>query len=326
MGRWLVCHDRSSVRSGLWVVLETPCVRMYTFIDQAYFSRPRPVNIGCVLNRSELTRVDSPLPVRGVGVKYVIRGLERYRMNGKHYVVESGNYLLVNAASTGGVTIDSAEPVIGLCAQLPFDLMTQAVSSYTDPEDLDIAEAEDYFTTDRFVTSLCNGRATHTGAWMGALAKHPLFSQRTEHGMHHEVFLTLAEALVRDHVGLFEHLRSINAVRSSTRREMHRRVELAVAFIHASYACAIGVRDMARAASMSEFHFHRVFRAIKGVPPHRYLNEVRMRRADELLRAGREPIMDVALRCGFADLATFSKAFKRAFGQAPSTVRGSRNF
>ncbi|MGV3636942.1 MAG: helix-turn-helix transcriptional regulator [Flavobacteriales bacterium] len=298
---------------------------MYTFIDQAYFSRPRSVNTGRVLNRSELTQVDSPLPVRGVGVKYVIRGLERYRMNGKHYVVESGNYLLVNAASTGGVAIDSTDPVIGLCAQLPFDLMMQAVSSYAKPEDLDVAEAEHYFTTDRFVTSLCNGRATHTGAWMGALAKHPLFSQRTEHAVDDEVFLTLADALVRDHVGLFEHLRSIQVVRSSTRREMHRRVELAIAFIHGSYASSISVRDMARAASMSEFHFHRVFRAIKGVPPHRYLNEVRMRRADELLRAGREPILDVALQCGFVDLATFSKAFKRSFGHAPSTVRGSRS-
>jgi AraC family transcriptional regulator len=299
---------------------------MYTFIDQAYFSGPRQVNTGCVLNRSELTRVDSPLPVRGVGVKYVIRGLERYRMNGKHYVVESGNYLLVNAASSGGVAIDSGEPVIGLCAQLPFELMTQAVSSYAKPEDLDGAEAEHYFTTDRLVTSLVNGRTTHTGAWMGALAKQPLFSQRVGHGMDHEVFLTLADALVRDHLSVLEQLRGIKVVRSSTRREMHRRVELAVAFIHASYACAITVRDMARAASMSEFHFHRVFRAIKGVPPHRYLNEVRMCRAEELVCAGREPIMDVALQCGFADLATFSKAFKRSFGQAPSTVRGSRSF
>lgn len=298
---------------------------MYTFIDQAYISGPRQVNTGCVLNRSELTRVDSPLPVRGVGVKYVIRGLERYRMNGKHYVVESGNYLLVNAASSGAVAIDSGEPVIGLCAQLPFDLMSQAVSSYAKPENMDGAEAEHYFTTDRMVTSLFSGRTTHTGAWMAALAEQPLFSQRIGHGMDQEVFLTLADALVRDHLGLLEQLRGIKVVRCSTRREMHRRVELAVAFIHGTYASPISVRDMARAASMSEFHFHRVFRAIKGVPPHRYLNEVRMCRAEELVRAGRESIMDVALQCGFADLATFSKAFKRCFGHAPSTVRGSRS-
>lgn len=296
---------------------------MYTFIDQSSLSSPRVMSSGCVLGRSELTRVDSPLPVRGVGVKYVLRGTERYRMNGKHYVVEPGHYLLVNAASTGSVTIESEAPVIGLCAQLPFDLMAEAVSSYSDPECMDGPQAERYFTTDELVTSLLNGQSTCTGRWMGARASDPLFGRRVGHHMDREVFLALAEALVRDHVGVVQQLRRIKAVRGSTRKEMHRRVELAVAFIHASYGQSLSVMDIAREASMSEFHFHRVFRAIKGVPPHQYLNEVRMQRAGHFLVEGREPIMEIAVLCGFSDLASFSKAYKKRFGRTPSTVRGS---
>lgn len=299
---------------------------MYTFLDQAALGRPREVHLGCVLGRSEVMQVESQLPVRGVGVKYVVRGTERYRMNGKHYVVESGHYLLVNAASTGSVTIDSKEPVVGLCAQLPYDLMVQAVSSYSHPDRLDPSNEEHYFTTDQLVTSLVNGKATNVGMCMGVLSSDPLFSQRAAHGMGSAVFLALAEALVRDHRVVVEQLRRINVVRSSTRKEMHRRVELAVAYIHGCYARPLSVAEIAREVSMSEFHFHRVFRAVKGMPPHQYLNEIRMERAGELLRYGHHPIMDIALMCGYADLASFSKAFKRRFGHAPSTVRGSRSF
>jgi AraC family transcriptional regulator len=298
---------------------------MYTFIDQASLTRTREVSSGCVLGRSELTCVDRPLPVRGVGVKYVLSGTERYRMNGKHYVVESGHYLLVNAASTGSVTIDSEVPVIGLCAQLPFELMAQAVSSYTDPECLDGSDVEGYFTTEDLVVSLCNGLGTHTGRLIGALAEDPLYQAREAHATELGLFIQLADSLVRDHVGVLAHLRRSNVVRTATRKEMFRRVERAVAYIHASCAGSIGVVDMAREASMSPFHFHRVFRMIKGVSPHRYLNEVRMQRAGHLLREGREPIMDVALLCGFSDAASFCKAFKKRFGHAPSTVRGSRS-
>jgi AraC-like DNA-binding protein len=36
-------------------------------------------------------------------------------------------------------------------------------------------------------------------------------------------------------------------------------------------------------------------------------------------------IFDTALRCGFADVPAFSKAFKQAFGQSPGTLQKSNS-
>ena len=50
----------------------------------------------------------------------------------------------------------------------------------------------------------------------------------------------------------------------------------------------------------------------------------RRRVAMALVKEGREPLGEIASRCGFADQAAFGKAFRRWFGAAPSAVRARR--
>jgi AraC-like DNA-binding protein len=52
------------------------------------------------------------------------------------------------------------------------------------------------------------------------------------------------------------------------------------------------------------------------------LNELRLRKAAELLVHARGRISDVAFDCGFNDLSYFNRCFRRRFGLTPSAVRG----
>ena len=97
-----------------------------------------------------------------------------------------------------------------------------------------------------------------------------------------------------------------------------RRVELGRALIHGRFHERLEVADMAGAAAMSDYHFFRAFRAVHDQSPHQYLLGLRLRHAQDLLRRGLYEVADVALMCGFADHPTFTKAFKRRFGLAPS--------
>jgi AraC-like DNA-binding protein len=68
---------------------------------------------------------------------------------------------------------------------------------------------------------------------------------------------------------------------------------------------------------LSPFHFSRVFRELAGVPPHRYLQRVRLARAAVLLREGMT-VTDAALASGFPSLSHFIRQFRRAYGASPS--------
>jgi AraC-like DNA-binding protein len=78
----------------------------------------------------------------------------------------------------------------------------------------------------------------------------------------------------------------------------------------------VSLEDLARYAGLSPFHLCRVFREAVGMPPHAYQTQVRVRRAQSLLRSGR-PIGEVATATGFYDQAHLTRHFKRIVGLTP---------
>lgn len=78
--------------------------------------------------------------------------------------------------------------------------------------------------------------------------------------------------------------------------------------------------SLASWARMSPFHFARVFHAMVGMPPHRFLREQRLRRALEMLRDG-EPVTTTCYAVGFGNLSHFIHSFRDRFGFLPSRAR-----
>ena len=83
----------------------------------------------------------------------------------------------------------------------------------------------------------------------------------------------------------------------------------------------ISLRDLAAAAQLSPFHFARAFKRSFGEPPHRYHMLQRMERARTLLRDPTRTVTEVGLMLGFSDTSSFTAAFRRAIGTAPSAYR-----
>jgi AraC family transcriptional regulator len=79
--------------------------------------------------------------------------------------------------------------------------------------------------------------------------------------------------------------------------------------------------DMAEAAVMSPYHFLRAFRAQIGITPYQFLLNRRLRNAALQLVETDEPVLAVALGCGFNDVSEFNRRFRRTFGQSPSGFR-----
>jgi len=83
----------------------------------------------------------------------------------------------------------------------------------------------------------------------------------------------------------------------------------------------IEIRDLAAIAGLSACHFARAFRESTGVPPHRYVTELRLATAAAQVRDTARSLTEIAYDVGFFDLSHFSRQFARAFGEAPSAYR-----
>jgi AraC-like DNA-binding protein len=91
-------------------------------------------------------------------------------------------------------------------------------------------------------------------------------------------------------------------------------------YIDEHYASDLDVGKMAREASLSKFHFIRLFRLVYGRTPHQYLIEVRVQKARQLLASGR-PVMEACHEVGFTSLSSFTGLFKRMTGSSPAVFR-----
>lgn len=81
------------------------------------------------------------------------------------------------------------------------------------------------------------------------------------------------------------------------------------------------VAELAAHCHTSRSVFADRFQATLGVPPLRYVTELRMRLASQWLTLERLPIEEVAYRLGYTSQAAFSRAYKRITGQPPGASR-----
>jgi len=82
--------------------------------------------------------------------------------------------------------------------------------------------------------------------------------------------------------------------------------------------------QVARECQLSLSHFVRAFKQTVGQPPYRWLVEQRVRVAKELLMQSALPMAEIATKCGFADQASFIRAFKRTSEMTPGEWRRTR--
>ena len=95
------------------------------------------------------------------------------------------------------------------------------------------------------------------------------------------------------------------------------RIAAALQAIHARYAQALDVEQLAREAGMSRSRFIARFRALTGSSPHEYLVQYRIGVAQQLL-ARRLPVKTVAGRVGYATASAFVRRFREVVGTSPA--------
>jgi AraC family transcriptional regulator len=97
------------------------------------------------------------------------------------------------------------------------------------------------------------------------------------------------------------------------------RVNLAIDHVVGHLGGPLRLADVARAARLSPFHFHRVFQVLVGETLAEFVKRLRLERALAMMaHAPRSSLTTIALTCGFSSSSDFSRCFKQRYGTAPS--------
>jgi transcriptional regulator GlxA family with amidase domain len=97
-----------------------------------------------------------------------------------------------------------------------------------------------------------------------------------------------------------------------------------VAYIESHSESPITIQELASIAGLSPPHFCGAFRRSLKESPHCLVMQRRIARSQSLMSTTRGPLSHIAIDCGFADQAHFSRVHRKLVGMAPGIWRRMR--
>lgn len=93
-------------------------------------------------------------------------------------------------------------------------------------------------------------------------------------------------------------------------------VRLATRYIDEFFAQGVSLYELAQYVSLSPYYLLRVFCNEVGMPPYAYLESVRIRHAQRLIKTGK-PLSEVAIDAGFSSQSHMTQCFRKIIGATP---------
>lgn len=99
-------------------------------------------------------------------------------------------------------------------------------------------------------------------------------------------------------------------VRASKQKEYIEKFNMIFDYIDKNYTEDLSLDTVSSVAGFSKFHFSRLFKQFTDISFYDYLNQRRVRAAENLLLDPDIPITVIALQSGFSSISTFNRVFK----------------
>jgi AraC family transcriptional regulator len=257
---------------------------------------------------------DFPGPM---SIKAVVKGSAEWRAGKSRFEVDAASFLVLNDLQSYSMTIAPGPPVETFCVFFERGFVEDAwrASSQRDVALLDDPERAAVLGFEELLRPR-NGRIDRALRRMRELAS---LGGDAEAG-----FYDLALGLVELRAEHGREIGRVPAARVSTRRELHARVLKGRQAMDEMLTESLPLKNIARLAHLSPFHFHRAFCAVFGETPHAYRTRRRLERAARLLEETDVPVIDVCLDTGFESAGSFSTLFRRKFGASPTQFRSRK--
>ena len=101
-------------------------------------------------------------------------------------------------------------------------------------------------------------------------------------------------------------------------------IKPAIDYIHENYSKkCISVEWLSEMCNITPEYFRKIFKSFYGISPIKYINNLKIIQAKELLVSNMYSVTEAANKAGYTDMAHFSREFKKSMGISPSECKKS---
>lgn len=107
-------------------------------------------------------------------------------------------------------------------------------------------------------------------------------------------------------------------MKESTKNTYHERIHNVLVHIQTHLDDDLSLESLAKLTHFSPIHFHRIFKGMMGETVVEHIRRIRLERAAIRMACGQSNVTDESFAAGYETVESFSRAFKKMFGCAPS--------
>lgn len=253
-----------------------------------------------------------------LSLKSVVRGVARYHTPQGHYLLTPDTFLILNHGQRYSLEFDGRTQTETLCPFFQPGFLDQAATATTHP-----ALQLDDPNPPAPALDFCERLYPRTGVVARALAAFET-GLRAPHASTpwlEDRMYGLAQALAALRLQVRHEAESFPGLRPGTRVELYRRLYRGRDFLLSCYDQPLTVAAVARVATLSPFHFQRMFKLAFGQTPMQFLQETRLSAARRLLAHTSDEVTAICFAVGFESLGSFSWLFRKRFSVSPRAFR-----
>ena len=255
-----------------------------------------------------------------LSIKAASGGSEDYFVDGRRVAVDDDTFLILNHGRSYGSRIEAIQPVHSFSIFFDTRLTGQVRQALLQPSRQLLADEVDEASP---AVEFSERLFAHDSVVSPAIR---YIRTVVDNGLQDEMWLEeqlliLLTKMMRSHYNRLRLSSTICAVKPATRRELLERMHLGMDFIYTRYCDPIGLRDIADAARLSQFHFLRTFKSVHGMTPSTFLNLTRAAKALRLLQTTSLSVTTIADQVGFGSRTSLFRHMAAFYRTTPTNIR-----
>lgn len=252
-----------------------------------------------------------------LSIKCAFNGKEFYDVHKCRYAVTDKNYLVINNGNYYSSFIDSITQVQSFTINFaPLYVKEAMTSLYRSHESILDNFGNHSIHDPEFYEKLYRHDDTVSPILFRLLNQVDDFHNNISKVQ--ELYAILLERLLLKEEETHAQVKAITSIKSSTRKELYKRLVRAKDHIDSCYDKDISLDDLATLCCLNRFYFLRQFRDFFKVTPRQYIIQRRMEAAAQLLRELPSPsVSAVCALVGYSDASSFSKSFSQFYSCPP---------
>lgn len=230
-------------------------------------------------------------------------GTDRRAGRGRNYAVPAGSLRIVPGGSKLELTLETTSTTVHLYVRR--QVMDEVADDMVDGDPRLLELQPGVALADRPLTSLVE-------------AAEAAMLARYEQSLYTDCLArSVAARLIQSHCqGKLKRF-----VANASGRPVSREVFAAIDYMENHIDENVCLADLARACNRSPSHLSRLFGLQVGMPPHRYLMDMRITRARQMLEKTNISIAEIAVMCGFTHQEHLTRLFRRQYEATPGAYR-----